>query len=526
MKRTLAIGDPAFERDLMQEILDPMVVDFPRTAVGVLFPWGVENTALWNQKEPNKWICEDLEALGDHLRNDRRRVALGLNPKPFKELTSSGRGTGKSAKMGITAYYQLSCFLGTTVIFIANTEPQLKSRTWAEFAKWHTLAVNSHWFHRGALIMRPAEWFDTLLRTQLKLNTNHYYAEGQVWNADDPDAFAGVHNLVAGIGVYSDEMSGLTHGIMNVIMGFYTDPVIPRIFEGGSNPRHNEGPFYDGFHPPSGQTSEYRLRYLDSREVETTDKDELQRIVDKFGEDSDVARVEVLGQFPLRGINQFIARSLVEDAVERELTQDVDAPLILGVDVARSGDDSSVIFARHGRDARSIPPRIFKGLDNIQFGEEVIKAINELKPDAVACDAGNGTGVIDYVRHMKYPIHEVWASGKPNDPQWADRRTELFGLAREYLRGGCISGEGRLRHELPGPMYSITDSKPREKVKLESKKSMKGRGLPSPDVADAFAHTFAVNPARRDIRKMGQINPLLNMARGLDYNPLDWNGGE
>src|SRR5690606_12654222 len=139
---------------------------------------------------------------------------------------------------------------------------------------------------------------------------------------------------------------------------------------------------------------------------------------------------------------------LVQAAQERELVADPLAALIMGVDIARYGDDSTVIRFRQGRDARSIPPIKVRKRDTIEVANLVAEWIDKTNPDAVNIDAGNGTGVIDVLRDRKYRVNEVWFGGKSTSKEWANKRTEMYAEARDWLAGGCIDSDPGLFRDL------------------------------------------------------------------------------
>ena len=114
----------------------------------------------------------------------------------------------------------LSTRLGATIIVTANTEQQLRSRTWAELGKWMTLSINSHWFHKTATTVKPAPWFQEALERDLKIDTGYYYAQAQLWSEENPDAFAGIHSSY-GVCLIMDEASGIPAPIYSVSEGFF-----------------------------------------------------------------------------------------------------------------------------------------------------------------------------------------------------------------------------------------------------------------------------------------------------------------
>lgn len=503
----------ADEQKLMVELWDPSLADDPYKFVMFCFPWGKKGTPL--EKFPNGprgWQKEELISIRDHIQTQRARVAIGLEPEMYKSSTASGRGIGKSSLTAWLVLWMLTTRLGATVIVTANTEVQLKSRTWAELGKWHTLSINSHWFEKTALSLRPATWFEDVLKKQLKIDTGYYYAQAQLWSEENPDAFAGVHNYY-GILLLFDEASGIPAPIWSVSEGFFTEPVIDRYWFCFSNPRRNTGEFYETFHR---FRKYWKRRNLDSRTVEGTDKAFLQSIVDKYGEDSDEARKEVKGQFPRQGDNQFISRGAVLDSMEREIQEDGYAALMMGVDPARFGDDESCIRFRQGRNARTVPPPVkLKNADNMKLANKCAELIDRYKPDAVCIDAGNGTGIIDRLREMGYKVHEVWFGSSADEDQYADKRTEIWARMRDWLSGGCLPPDSDLGDDLSGPMYSFVGSG--DKQKLESKDKMRSRGLASPDDGDALALTFAVKVARKDNHLSHKRRQGVRIAKDIDY---------
>jgi hypothetical protein len=315
--------------------------------------------------------------------------------------------------------------------------------------------------------------------------------------------------------VLFDEASGIAGNIWTVTEGFFTEPVLHRYWQVYSNGRNNSGAFYETHHADGAL---WRRRQLDSRTVEDIDAKILDGIIQKYGADSDEARVEVYGQFPEQGDNQFISRGAVKDAMLREVLSDRGDPLIAGMDVAPRGKDSNVIRFRQGRDGRSIPAVKWKSKDNVQIANKASEVFNYYKPDAICVDAGNGTGVIDVLRKLGHKVHEVWFNGKSMSPEFGNRRAELYGLVREWLPGGMLDRDVELENDLAGPLKR----RPRDsdKVWLEDKDDMMKRtGQGSPDDGDSFACTFAASPARRDLPRHRTSHGL---AAGLDYNPLNY----
>lgn len=501
------------EQQLMSTIWSPKIADDPEAFVLYVYPWGKAGTPLEGQSGPRKWQRDELRRIRDHIAQNRVRMEAGLTPLVYNSATSSGRGIGKSALTSWLIHWAMSCRVGGTVIVTANTEQQLKSKTWAELGKWMTLAINTHWFERGALKMKPAPWFEAALKNQLKIDTGYYYAEAQLWSEERPDAFAGAHNPL-GMLVLMDEASGIPSEIWTVTEGFFTEPVLHRYWFVFSNPRRNTGAFFDCFHK---HREFWNTRNVDGRTVEGTDPAVYEKIIKAHGDDSDEARVEVKGEFPRTGDRQFIGRQVVEDAVNRQLERDDYAALVMGVDPARFGDDWTVIRFRQGRNGRVIPPVKLKGADNMEVANTCAHLINKHRPDGVFVDAGNGTGIIDRLREMGFKVHEVMFGSKSPQKEYANLRTYIWAEMREWLLTACIDDDRDLVADLVAPEYKFMSGS--DRMILESKEDMKRRGLNSPDNADALACTFAAPVARKDRRMFADARSG-RVAKGVDYDPL------
>jgi hypothetical protein len=504
---------PREDQQLLNAIFSPEIRDDPLAFVMFAFPWGQKGTPLEHQSGPRRWQKEILQEIAEHLKDCRRRRVNNLSPEVFREAVVSGRGIGKSALVAWLVLWMLSTGLGSTTIVTANTESQLKSRTWAELGKWHTLAINAHWFKRNSDTLRPDDWFDAMLRTELKIDTAYYYAQAQLWTEDNPDAFAGVHNH-NGIMVIFDEASGIPGAISNVTEGFFTEPIDRRYWLKFSNGRRNTGDFFECFHK---FRDVWRRKQIDGRTVEGTDHSVYEAIIRQHGADSDAARVEVYGQFPKTGDRQLIGRDVVQAAQQREQIPDDGAPLLMGVDVARFGDDHSVIRFRRGRDARSIPKVKLKGADTVTLAHRVAELADRHQPDAIFVDGGGvGGGVVDQLKAMRYTVIEVQFGAKPNDPMaYENKRTEMWDLLAQWMLIGCVDGKDTdLADDLTAPEFTFNPVT--NKKKLEPKEQTKKRGFASPDDADALAVTFAQTVARRD-RRGGRSGNRARVARDVDY---------
>ena len=498
------------EQALMSEIWDTALAHDLEAFVLYSYPWGKAGTPLEKFQGPRVWQRDFMQMVTDHIREQKIRIKGGLDPKMLKASVSSGRGIGKSALMSWLEHWMQSIVLGSSVIVSANTEDQLTKVTWGEFGIWHAMAINSHWFDIQATTIKPHEWFANAVKAQLKKGGPYYQTTQKIWSENNPNAFAGPHNQ-DGLMLLFDEASGIPEPIWNVAQGYFTEPVLHRYWFAFSQSRDNQSKFVKTF----GE-DDWQSRTIDARTVEGTDQALYQSYVDKHGEDGDVTRVEVRGLPPKQGQNQFISREFIDLAATRLDFADLKAPIIIGLDPARFGDDLSVIAIRQGRNARF--HWIEKsGMDNMSLANLMAAVIQQYNPDAVCIDSGMGTGIIDRLRELRYRITEVQFGAASPDKQWEDFRTYIWAEMRDWLRNGIIPNNPRLRDDLAGPGYEFMPGS--DRIKLESKKKMKARGIPSPDYGDALACTFAVKLPHKDLLT-SRLNPQNNVkiARDVDYN--------
>jgi hypothetical protein len=478
---------PDDEMELMSRLWTPAIKDNPLKFVLFAFPWGQKGTPLEHFQGPRKWQREVLQTLADHIRNNNGKVDFDT----FRMAISSGRGIGKSALVSWLVIWMLTTRIGSTTIVSANSEAQLRSVTWAEITKWLSMSLNSHWFEVSATRVMPAKWLTELVERDLKMGTRYWGVEGRLWSAENPDAYAGVHNF-DGVMLIYDEASGIDDTIWSVAAGFFTENTPHRFWLAFSNPRRNAGYFYECFH---SKRDFWNTEIVDARSVEGTDKQVYQQIIDEYGPDSTQAHVEVYGQFPNASDDQFIGASLVDDAMRRPQHKDPSAPVVLGVDPARFGSDSTVLAIRQGRDIVAI--KRHKGDDTMTVVGHVIEAIEMYKPALVVIDEGGlGAGIVDRLKEQRYKVKGVNFGNKSKNPvMWGNKRAEMWGEMRTWLKDASIPQDRYLKNDLTGPMMK-PDSK--GTIFLESKKDMKARGLASPDAADAIAVTFAFPVAHRE----------------------------
>ena len=397
-------------------------------------------------------------------------------------------------------------------VVTANTAEQLRTKTWAELGKWFKKCITSDWFNyfsaRGNLSLQSKQFPES------------WRCDALTCREENSESFAGLHAANSTPWYIFDEASAVPDQIWNVSEGGTTDG--EPVWLAFGNPTQNTGRFYQAVF--GSQRHRWKSESIDSRDVKITNKDRIQEWVDDYGEDSDFVRVRVRGVPPTASTTQFLPVNLVRDARKREPTADPGAPVIVGVDVARFGDDHSVICTRIGRDAKSIPMKKFTHQDTQDLGFRVMEHVEWLQEMGYGCDVinvdggGVGGGVIDKLRACRYNCNEVHFGGKAEEKKkYANRGTEMWDRIKFWIPYGCIPDTEILEQELVGREYGFVQE---NILMLEKKSDMKKRGLPSPDHGDALALTFAVQVARRDT-SFGRKRMFPRMRAVSEYDIYD-----
>jgi hypothetical protein len=471
------------------------------------YPWGVEGTALAKEDGPDVWQREQLEAIGADLQADPFKI--------IQDATASGHGIGKSAEVSWLIHWAIMTHEDTRGVVTANTDTQLRTKTWAELAKWHNLL-------RFQLLRDMFVWEASSIHSTEPGKERTWRIDAIPWSAHNTEAFAGLHNAGKRTIYLFDEASGIDDLIWDTASGALTDAETEILWIAYGNPLRNTGRFREAI--SGSHRKQWRHRQIDSRTVKRTNKALLEKWIEVYGDDSDYVRTRIKGQFPRASTTQFIASDVVQTARKREAIGLTADPIIFGVDVARFGDDDSVLAIRRGRDARSLPWKRWHGADTMMIAGEVAMEAQRWHPDAIFVDVGAmGAGVIDRLNQMGVEnVFEVNFGSAGREVDWGgnvrvktrNKRTEMWTTLRHWLRLAAIPDEDDLEAELIGPEYGYGPDQ--ISIQLERKEDMKKRGLASPDAADALALTFAEFIQPRE-GLPGHLNPE-NYGRRQEYD--------
>jgi hypothetical protein len=377
------------ENDL-ESIADELVAcrHDPELFVDTMFDW--QNEPELKGKAPEPWQREVLKAIRDGL-------PLG---KAIRIAVASGHGVGKTALVSWIVLWAMATMTDCRGILTASNEAQLATRNRAELRKWFRLFRGRVFFNLTATALISA---DTAHEQTWRMDL-------LPWNPHRPEAFAGLHNQGRRVLVIMDEASSIEPIIWQTIEPVMTDINTEIIWCCFGNPLRNSGPFRECF----GRYAHRWTRFqIDARTVGIADQEQIKVWSEDHSEDSYFFCTRVRGIFPSASALQFIPTDLVEAAMTRQVEIGPREAMILGVDVARFGDDSSVIYARRGLDARSVLPMCYQGISTDRLVDKILEFCSQQRVEVIFVDGtGVGGGVVDMLRRHNMPVEDIQFGGR------------------------------------------------------------------------------------------------------------------
>lgn len=411
--------------------------------------------------KPQPWQANALRAVRD---NDR--VAI-----------KSGHGVGKTAFLSWTVLWWLCTHYPCKVAVTANTAHQLSDVLWTEIDKW---ARKLPPFFKDQLDFKTD-------KIALKGATDSF-AVARTSRKENPEALQGFHseNML----FICEEASGIPDVVFQVGEGAMSTAGAKTVMCG--NPTRSDGFFYEAFH---GSREHWATMTVSCTDATTVSEQFLESMASKYGEESNIYRVRVLGEFPTQSDDVLLPLNLVEDAIKRDIEASPNTPVVWGIDVARMGGDRSAIAKRQGN-VLIEKIKTYQNKDLMELSGIVLAEYDatpyQLRPRAMYIDAiGLGAGLADRLRELDMPAVAISVSETASLKDRFNRlRDELFWNAREWFeaRDCKIPEDNTLVQELTSVRYKYLSN---GKLKIESKDEMKRRGQRSPDVADAFVLSFA-----------------------------------
>lgn len=462
-------------RDPIGELIDTLA-SFELDPLGFVqwaFPWGQAGTELAESSGPEPWQRDVLHSIGDQLQAGGDDGAIVL------EQVEAGHGVGKSFLISCLIIWALTTRAHTRGVVTANTDTQLRTKTWAELSKWFNLFIGKSLYTLTATSIRPKS--DNLAKS--------WRIDQIPWSKENTEAFAGLHNKGKRVIVLMDEASAIDDKVFEVTEGALTDAQTQIIWCCFGNPTRTSGHFYEVL---SGQRPRWNHSPVDSRDVSFSNKKLINEWLREYGEDSDFFRVRVRGIPPRAGVVNFISPEVVDQARRREvkLNEYSWQPKIISCDQARFGDDKTIITLRQG-------PKIhqqikFSGLDNVEVSDRIVDLWRK-HPDttAVVIEVAGlaGTGLLDILRRIPgLPVLEFNPAFLcEKDSEYLNLRARVWGMMRDWLRTAEIPDDKDLCKQLTDIEYGYSALM---KIQLESKKDIKSRSGVSPDEADSIAISF------------------------------------
>lgn len=456
------------------------------------FPWG--EGELSDYDGPRDWQAETMDTIGKHLSNPETRF------QPLLLAIASGHGIGKSADMGMILNWGMSTCEDCKIVVTANTENQLRTKTWPEIAKWQRLSITSDWFKATATAVASTD----------ESHAKSWKADAVPWSEHNTEAFAGLHNKGKRIILIFDEASNIADKVWEVAEGALTDEGTEIIWLAFGNPTRNTGRFRECFRKFKHR---WVTKQIDSRTVEGTNKDQIQKWIDDYGEDDDFVKVRVRGIFPEASDLQFIPTGLTDAAMKRQWTsaEVSHAPIIIGVDPAYSGSDDFVIYLRQGLHSKCLGTYP-KTTDELISAKRIADFEDQYKADQVFIDFGYGNGIKSIGDGWGRTWQLVPFGGGSTDPQMLNKRGEMYNSCKSWLKIGGSLDDQETADDLSTAEYKVRVD---GKIVLEAKEEIKKRIGRSPGKADALVLTFAFPVTKRQNLPGG----LAANQVATDYDP-------
>jgi hypothetical protein len=455
------------------------------------------------------------------------RENFGVEPDPFQieVLTEFPRqqriamkackGPGKTAVESWCAWNFLATRPHPKIAATSITGDNLADNLWPEMAKWQ---------NKSPFLKQAFEWTKT--RIFAKAHPETWWMSARTWSrtadtAQQADTLAGLHADY--LMFILDESGGIPDSVMAAAEGGLSTGVEMKILQGG-NPTHLAGPLYRAC------TSERHLWHVVTITGDPDDPQRSPRIsvkwareqIEKYGKDNPWVLVNVYGQFPPSSMNALLGPDDMEKSMGRiiELQDYNFAAKVLGVDVARFGDDRTVIFPRQGLYAKE-RPIIIRNANTDEIAGQTARKFDDGQYDHIFVDdtGGWGAGTIDALLRLGYPVTPVNSSAKAFNPRYMNKRAEMHFEGAEWVKkGGALPDLTDLTREATAATYFFNAGR----LQVIEKDIIKTIIGCSPDLWDAFLLTFASPVASQSVSER-----LANLAgRGhnnlkSDYDPYD-----
>jgi hypothetical protein len=435
----------------------------------------------WKQS-PLLFVKECIQA----NPSDQQADALVRFMGSKRNSARSGHGVGKDALAAWLIIWFETTRPYAKVVCTAPTSRQLFDILWSELSKWlrQSLVADEFVIQKDKMfqIDAPKEWWARAVTTSVK-NTKEEQAEALA-------GFHGDHLLII-----VDEASGMPDPVFLPVEGALTQEDNWVFLIG--NMTKDKGYFYDThFHPEISKS--WQKFHWDSRNSTNVKKEYVEYMQTKYGVDSNVFRIRVAGEPPLANEKTLIPLAWAIQCIGNDVLESIaeDEPTYLGVDVARYGEDASVILPR--KSLLIHPWEQYRGLNTIDFANRITVVNDDFESSGIGIDEiGVGAGVVDYLEKKRVPgVFGINVASASSDiTKYHRLRDELWVRVREKCMramysfpdvkrpGEVVSLGHELANELSIPSYEFNGE---GGFIVDSKKKLKMQGYPSPNIADAL----------------------------------------
>jgi phage terminase large subunit len=463
------------------------------------------NVARW-RREPINFVREQFGTEPDEWQADAL-ASLGGDFDPRRCICAKAcTGPGKTAFLAWAGWHRMACFaeLGEHPkgAALSITRDNLKDNLWPELAKWQArspfLAAAFTWTKEQIYANdHPQTWF---------LSARSFSADADAEAIGR--ALSGLHSRFPFI--LLDETGAMPAQVGRIAMQIFTGNPKDALVAQAGNPTDQTGLLYESCHSGRWRVITVTADPDDPKRTPRVSIEHAREMIKLYGRDDPWVQATILGIFPSTGFNALFGAEDVDAAMERSYKPDdyMYAPVILGGDVAREGDDQSSLARRQG--IMAFPFKNYRIPDTVLLGQQFGLEVKEHNADAIFIDntGGFGAGVIDSMRMFGFDPIPVHYAAKASSPRYLNKRAEMyFELSRWLKNGGALPKNPRLRRELLATTYTFKG----ESAKIIEKNFIKAILKHSPDDSDALAQTFSYHVEKR--------NPFKTTTARKDYDP-------
>lgn len=439
--------------------------------------------------DPAKFVEDNFQVTLDAWQRDALAY-LGGPKNPRRRLAMKAcTGPGKSAVLAWIGWHRLACFADVGehpkgAALSGEGRDNLRDNLWAELAKWQGkskfLSAAFTWNKEQIVANHhPQTWF---------LSARSYARDADLEAIGR--SLSGLHSRFPF--VLLDEIGAMPVTVGQKSSQIFTGGVVDGLIAGAGNPTDVTGLLY---HVCVNDTAWHVITVTadpdDPKRTPRVDIDHAREQIELYGRENGWVKATILGEFPPQGFNSLFSLEDVERSMNGHLLIDQYdwSQKRLGVDVARFGDDATVLFPRQG--LRAAPFVIMRNARTQEIAARIMEARRrwEHEIDIVDGSGGYGAGVVDALIQAGFPPIEFYGSGKADDPRYFNRRSECYFRLSEWVkRGGVLPKDAQLKRELVSHTYVLQGGK----LRVEEKDQIKKRLGFSPDRADALSMTFAL----------------------------------